>query len=76
VPDDEFVANHNHRRTTLARQPGGGLDRDLRPDAVRIADGQRNAGRDHNGNAISVSTRELSQTTVRSFSFTAPSSTL
>lgn len=76
MPDDEFVADQNHRRPTLAHQFGGRLDRDLRPDAVRIADGQRNGGRDHNGNAISVSMRELSQTTVRSFSFTAPSSTL
>ena len=68
--DDELVADQNDRRTTLTRKFGGRLYRDLRPDAVRIANGQRNGGRRHNGSASSVSMRELSHTTVRSFSFT------
>jgi len=70
MPDDKFVANQNDRRPTLTHKFSGRLYRDLRPDAIRIADGQRNGGRGHNGSASSVSMRELSQTTVRSFSFT------
>ena len=68
--DDKLVANQNDRRATLTRKFGGRLYRDLRPDAVRIANGQRNGGSRHNGSASSVSMRELSHTTVRSFSFT------
>jgi hypothetical protein len=54
----------------------GRLDRDFGADAVGIANGECDGGNTHSGNAISVSMRELSHTTIRSFSRTLPSSIL
>jgi hypothetical protein len=76
VPDHEFIAHQHDRRSALAPQPCRGLDRDFGADAVGIADGQGDGRPGHSGSASSVSIRELSHTTVRSFSFTSPSSSL
>ena len=75
-PDDKFVAHQHNRRSALPGKFCRGLDRDFRPDAIGIANGQCNRRLGHSGNASSVSMRELSQTTVRSFSFASPSSSL
>src|SRR5258706_2269377 len=72
-PDDKFVAHQNNRWSTLTDQLRRGLDRDFRPDAIGIANGQCDDRPGHSGSASSVSMRELSHTTVRSFSFTSPS---
>ena len=55
---------------------GTGESRDFGADAIGIANGERDGGGAHSGNAISVSMRELSQTTIRSFSRSLPSSIL
>src|SRR5258706_9727399 len=72
-PDDKFVAHQDNRRAALTDQLRRGLDRDFRPDAIGIANGQCDGRPSHSGSASSVSMRELSHTTVRSFSFTSPS---
>ena len=71
---DEFVADQDDRRAHRARPLYRGLDGDLWADAVRIADGERNRRRTHSGNAISVSIRELSHTTIRSCNCALPPS--
>src|SRR5579863_2653291 len=66
------IAHHNDARPGAGGERCCGLDGDLRPDAVRIADRQRNGPRPrrcHSGSANRVSNRELSQTTMRSAIF-------
>ena len=73
---DVLIADQNDGRPIGACHLRRRLDGDLRADAIGIAKGEGDGLLAHSGNAISVSTRELSQTTTRSFSHALPSSIL
>jgi hypothetical protein len=73
---DILIADQDDGRSAGAGGLHRRLDRDLWADAIGIANGECDGGNAHSGNAISVSMRELSHTTIRSFSRTLPSSIL
>ena len=73
---DILIADQNDGRPIGAGALHRRLDRDFGADAIGIANSECDGGDAHSGNAISVSMRELSQTTIRSFSRTVPSSIL
>ena len=74
VADHMLVADQDDADVGIAAHLACRLDGDLRADAVRIADRERDRfpAPAHNGNASNVSMRELSQITIRSRIFGAP----
>ena len=74
MPDDVLIPDQDDAQVGIVAQVGRRLHRDLRADAIGIADRQRDGlgMYAHSGSANRVSKRELSQTTIRSLSFGAP----